>query len=146
MSFVFAKAVLFAAILAQLQVVSASFASWSTDYLQSEVRKVTIPLTKHYNSEDNLFSQTLRATDKHANNVISRSATGWEYADGGFWYGLFTVGQTSNLSLLVDTGSGDVAINANIYQPTGKSENLHQSGSLLYLTTQANGCGSANIS
>ena len=63
----------------------------------------------------------------------------------GFWYGTFTAGNAQNLSLLIDTGSSDAAVNPNLYKPSSASKNLHKSGALRYSTTQENGCGSADI-
>ncbi|OLN85417.1 Gastricsin [Colletotrichum chlorophyti] len=66
--------------------------------------------------------------------------------DKGFWYGSFDVGLSTNLSLLIDTGSSDLAVNPDRYKPSSASVNLHQEGLLQYITVFENGCGSANIS
>ncbi|OHW90382.1 aspartic protease precursor, partial [Colletotrichum incanum] len=64
----------------------------------------------------------------------------------GFWYGSFHVGLSTNLSLLIDTGSSDLAVNPDRYKASSASVNLHQRGVLLYDTVYENGCGFANIS
>lgn len=63
----------------------------------------------------------------------------------GFWYGNFTVGLSPHLSLLIDTGSSDVAVNPGLYKASSTGENLHQTGKLQYETTQENGCGTADV-
>ena len=68
-----------------------------------------------------------------------------ETLDAGFWYGAFDVGQSKNLSLLIDTGSNDVSVNPGLYKPSGQSKNLNQTGHLRYSTTQENGCGVADV-
>ena len=50
------------------------------------------------------------------------------------------------MSLLIDTGSSDAAVNPGLYKPTPASQNLHKNGSLRYSTTQENGCGTADVS
>ena len=66
--------------------------------------------------------------------------------DGGFWFGSFDVGNARNLSLLIDTGSQDVAVDPGLYIASSSSQNLNTAGNLLYATAQENGCGFANIS
>lgn len=66
-------------------------------------------------------------------------------SSGGFWYGTFSIGESKDLSLLIDTGSNDVAVNPGLYKPSSQSENLHQKGELQYATAQSNGCGFADI-
>ena len=71
--------------------------------------------------------------------------TALETLDAGFWYGNFSIGASTNLSLLIDTGSDDVAVNPGLYIPSSASQNLGQSGALRYGTTEEDGCGSADI-
>ncbi|OBT61338.1 hypothetical protein VE03_09531 [Pseudogymnoascus sp. 23342-1-I1] len=63
--------------------------------------------------------------------------------DAGFWYADFTVGGASNLSLLIDTGSGDIVVNPGIYVPGKISENLNITFENTYGTTSKDGTGSA---
>ena len=63
-----------------------------------------------------------------------------------FWYGNFGLGESRNLSFLVDTGSFEVGIDPGLYEPTSSSKNLHISGTNIYGTVLANGCGIGNIS
>ncbi|KFY74230.1 hypothetical protein V499_05728 [Pseudogymnoascus sp. VKM F-103] len=65
--------------------------------------------------------------------------------DAGFWYADFTVGGASNLSLLIDTGSGDIVVNPGIYIPGKTSENLNITFENTYGTTSKDGTGSATI-
>lgn len=109
-------------------------------------KHLTIPLTQR-RGQGNLMSQALQAARKHEDHhdtsyLPIEPANG----DGGFWYGTFDVGESKNLSLLIDTASQDVAVNPTRYKPTPESQNLHENGSLVYDTTQVNGCGTANIS
>ncbi|KAK3674707.1 hypothetical protein LTR78_005429 [Recurvomyces mirabilis] len=87
---------------------------------------------------------------QQAHHAAARRHGGYALApetlDGGFWYGSFDVGEAMNVSLLIDTGSSDVSINPDLYQPSLASLDLHQNGTLGYSTVQENGCGFANIS
>lgn len=67
------------------------------------------------------------------------------HLDGGFWFGSFDVGESKNLSLLIDTGSSDLIVNPGLYKPSSKSVNLNRSTELEYGTAQSNGCGFADI-
>ena len=66
--------------------------------------------------------------------------------NAGFWYGTFGVGDSQNLSLLIDTGSSDVGVDTAKYEPGPASMNLHISGNHSYATAFANGCGEVNVS
>ncbi|KAF7549998.1 hypothetical protein G7046_g8156 [Stylonectria norvegica] len=68
-----------------------------------------------------------------------------ETSDAGFWYGSFNVGLSYNLSLLIDTGSGDLVVNPDLYIPSAASEDLNETKRFFYITTQENGCGEADI-
>jgi len=65
--------------------------------------------------------------------------------DQGFWFGNFIVGDSKNLSLLVDTGSADVGLNSGEYKPSHNSVNLKTTGQDSYGTTQSNGCGNTIV-
>ena len=78
--------------------------------------------------------------------AASGSATSPETLDAGFWFGNFTVGKATGLSLLIDTGSADVAVNPGKYKASSSSKALGRSGRLQYITTQENGCGAADVS
>jgi len=120
--------------------------STTADRHSSHADLVSIPLTQH-RGEANLAHQALHAFAKHSGG---RSKSGYalepEVLDAGFWYGAFDVGETKNLSLLIDTGSPDVAVNPNLYKPSRASLDLNETGALGYSTVQEDGCGVANIS
>lgn len=61
------------------------------------------------------------------------------------WYGTFHLGESTNLSLLIDTSSLNVAVDPSLYKPSTQSTELHQSGDLQYTTIDGNGCGHENI-
>ena len=66
----------------------------------------------------------------------------------GFWYGLFDVGTSKNLRLVIDTGSSYVQVDPNLYKPGPDGTKLKQrpaSQELVYGTAQPNGCGSLNV-
>ena len=87
------------------------------------------------------------AAAKHARfpEGSHRYAVQHETLDAGFWYGTFDVGEAKDLSLLIDTGSSDVAVNPDLYKPSPHSENLHEKGQLSYATAQENGCGKSHV-
>lgn len=62
-----------------------------------------------------------------------------------FWYGSFDIEESKNLSLLLDTGSGDFAVNPDLYKPSSDSKNLNHTGQLEYTTLQKDGCGMAKL-
>lgn len=63
----------------------------------------------------------------------------------GFWYGNFSIGGTSNLNLMIDTGSGDVVLNPGLYVPGKASKNLNLTFENTYGTTSSNGTGNAAV-
>ncbi|RDL31832.1 uncharacterized protein BP5553_09234 [Venustampulla echinocandica] len=63
----------------------------------------------------------------------------------GFWFGEFTVGGSSNISLLIDTGSGDVVLNPGIYVPGKASQTLNITFENSYGSTESNGTGSSTV-
>lgn len=65
--------------------------------------------------------------------------------DKGFWFGSFDVGLSKNLSLLIDTGSSDLAVNPDRYKSSSASVNLQRQGVLKYGTVFENGCGVAEV-
>ncbi|TQN71643.1 Pepsin A, partial [Colletotrichum shisoi] len=65
--------------------------------------------------------------------------------DKGFWFGSFDVGLSRNLSLVIDTGSSDLAVNPDRYKSSSASVDLQQQGVLKYGTVFENGCGVAVI-
>lgn len=107
---------------------------------------ITVPLNQHQGKID-LIKHTIHAAAKHSGGRgRHRFALEPETLDAGFWYGVFNVGEAHNLSLLIDTGSPDVAVNPGLYKPSRASRNLSEAGSLEYGTVEENGCGAANIS
>jgi hypothetical protein len=63
----------------------------------------------------------------------------------GFWFGNFTVGTASNLSLMIDTGSGDLILNPGLYKPSKTSHDLHISFNNGYGTTTSSNAGTENV-
>lgn len=59
----------------------------------------------------------------------------------GFWFGNFTTGDATDLSLLIDTGSSDIYVNPGLYKPSSESHTLNQTVSMSFITTEPNGCG-----
>ncbi|KAK1254824.1 hypothetical protein MKX08_008819 [Trichoderma sp. CBMAI-0020] len=59
----------------------------------------------------------------------------------GFWFGNFTAGDATELSLLIDTGSSDVFVNPDLYKPSSESHTLNQTVSMSFITTKPDGCG-----
>ena len=114
--------------------------------LSVSVSAIHVPLYQHSVSSDrssfDVAKSALYAVSKHT--FASKTSTP-DTLDGGFWYGSFAVGSGTNLSLLIDTGSSDTAVNPTKYKPSQKSVNRHQSGTLRYGTTEPNGCGNADI-
>lgn len=59
----------------------------------------------------------------------------------GFWFGNFTAGDATDLSLLIDTGSSDVYVNPDLYKPSSESHVVNQTVSMSFITTEPDGCG-----
>ncbi|KAM0458576.1 hypothetical protein ACHAPV_005968 [Trichoderma viride] len=70
------------------------------------------------------------------------AATGNLVADQGFWFSNFTIGGSSNLEILIDTGSSDAMLNPGVYKPGPKSVNTNTPFSISYATTNPDGSGS----
>lgn len=111
-------------------------------------RDAVIPLEQAPGQID-LHASSLKAYARLTGNsaaAAAGSASTPNTLDAGFWFGNFTVGKATGLSLLIDTGSSDVATNPGKYKASSSSKNLQRSGELQYITTEENGCGSADIS
>lgn len=110
------------------------------------VSAIHVPLRQARSSADrsdiDVAHHSLHSVLKHT--LASKAATP-NTLDGGFWYGSFDVGSGTNLSLLIDTGSSDTAVNPEKYKPGKNSVNGNRSGHLRYSTTQANGCGNGDM-
>ena len=108
---------------------------------------IRIPLQQN-EGEVNPFQHAAYAISKYGIRASSSSPLPVEpeTLDGGFWYGLFEVGDAKNLSLIIDTASSAVGINPMRYKPSPASKNLHMSGLYRYLTTMEDGCGESNFS
>ncbi|TID02439.1 Lysosomal aspartic protease [Colletotrichum higginsianum] len=90
--------------------------------------------------------RSLHAASKIGSCVTPGTGVVPETFDGGFWFGSFDVGLSKNLSLLIDTGSSDLAVNPDRYKGSSTSVNLQRQGTLGYGTVFENGCGVAEIS
>ncbi len=66
--------------------------------------------------------------------------------DKDFWFAEVDVGNSTKLSLLIDTGSGDVIINPGLYVPSSVATPLNASFSNSYGTTNSDGTGTTVVS
>lgn len=66
-------------------------------------------------------------------------------SSGGFWFGDFTVGGSSNLSMLIDTGSADIIVNPGFYAAGKISKPLNQTFQDNYGTTSSDGTGNSQL-
>ncbi|KAE8445245.1 hypothetical protein EG329_013617 [Mollisiaceae sp. DMI_Dod_QoI] len=73
------------------------------------------------------------------------SAVGGISSSGGFWFGDFVVGASTNLSMLIDTGSGDVIVNPGKYKSSQSSKALNTTFSNSYGTTSGDGTGNGTV-
>lgn len=64
-----------------------------------------------------------------------------------FWFGLFDLGSSRNLSLLIDTGSQDLFLNpGHVYKPGPDAEALNSTFDYSFGTVEADGSGSETVS
>lgn len=101
---------------------------------------ITIPLRQH-RDEDSVSIHAARSSDPTFNaiNPLEFGARHW-------WYGNFSIGNSANLSLQIDTASGIIGINPGRYQPSSKSIDLHKTydhADIGYGTMLKDGCGTA---
>ncbi|KAJ5690419.1 acid protease [Penicillium macrosclerotiorum] len=61
--------------------------------------------------------------------------------ENGFWFGSFDVGDSKNLTLLIDTGSSDVIVNPGLYKKGPKGVDIDQTFTNSYGTTESDGSG-----
>lgn len=109
---------------------------------------ITIPLVQNPGNDDYTASHAAQAVFKHAARLGAnpeKYSVEPEELIGGFWYGSFDIGDSKNVSLLIDTGSSDVFLNPGLYSPSTDSKNLHKINVANYITAQTNGCGNATI-
>jgi hypothetical protein len=64
----------------------------------------------------------------------------------GFWFGQFKIGEGTNYTMLVDTGSGDLILNPGVYVPGSSSKSLNTTFANHYGTTNADGSGTGEVS
>ncbi|KAJ5900153.1 acid protease [Penicillium taxi] len=62
-----------------------------------------------------------------------------------FWFGSFNVGNSRNLTLLIDTGSSDVIINPGYYRRGSASVNIHKNFTNTYGSTESDGSGTGTV-
>jgi len=72
--------------------------------------------------------------------------TGDLVAEQGFWFSNFTIGDSPNLEILIDTGSTDALLNPGIYKPGPNSINTNTTFNLTFLTTNPDGSGTLSPS
>lgn len=63
-----------------------------------------------------------------------------------FWFANFSIGNASNLALLVDTGSSDILLNRGKYLPSGTSKDLNKEVNISFSTSNSDGTGSESVS
>jgi pepsin A len=63
----------------------------------------------------------------------------------GFWFGDFTIGGSSNLSMLIDTGFADVIVNPGHYKAGNYSKSFNEAFSNSYWTTSSDGTGTGTV-
>ena len=118
----------------------------SLAFVALHAKHLTIPLTQHWN-EDEANLQDTHAVAKYAGST-SNSAFATApvaFAPRGFWYASFDVGDSKNLSLIVDTGSQAVVLNPELYRQSPESIDLKIRNRFEYGTAQANGCGTLSL-
>ncbi|KFY31701.1 hypothetical protein V493_00881 [Pseudogymnoascus sp. VKM F-4281 (FW-2241)] len=114
------------------------------------VASLAIDAARGYNSVDLSGSSHLALSQRKSTGFLHLDrrdglASEGIKIDAGFWYADFTVGGAYDLSLLIDTGSGDIVVNPGIYIPGKISENLNIAFENTYGTTSKDGTGSATI-
>lgn len=62
-----------------------------------------------------------------------------------FWFGSFDVGNSKNLTLLIDTGSSDVIVNPGLYKAGPHSVDTHSTFTITYGTTESDGSGTGTV-
>jgi pepsin A len=62
-----------------------------------------------------------------------------------FWFGSFDVGDSKNLTLLIDTGSSDVIVNPGLYKRGPQSVDTHSTFTNTYGTTESDGSGTGTV-
>ena len=62
-----------------------------------------------------------------------------------FWFGNFDIGDSENLTLLIDTGSSDVIMNSGMYKPGPRAANIHKNFTITYGTTESDGSGTGTV-
>ncbi|KAH6667490.1 aspartic peptidase domain-containing protein [Halenospora varia] len=67
------------------------------------------------------------------------------FQDGKFWFASFSIGNASNLALLVDTGSSDILLNRGKYLPSGSSTDLNKEVNISFSTSNSDGTGSESM-
>lgn len=103
---------------------------------------IAIPLRQH-RDEDSVASHIARSSNP-AFNAINPA----EFGARHWWYGNFSIGDSANLSLAIDTASGIIGINPGRYKQSSKSIDLHETydkSDIGYGTMLKDGCGIASF-
>ncbi|KAF3056820.1 aspartic peptidase domain-containing protein [Trichoderma sp. SZMC 28012] len=95
----------------------------------------------HFKKVDAVAAKSI-ATAK--GRLVQGTADLW--ADQGFWFSNFTIGGSSNLEILIDTGSADAILNPGIYKPGSSSVNTKKTFRISYATTNPDGSGTLSAS
>ncbi|KAH8654537.1 aspartic peptidase domain-containing protein [Tricladium varicosporioides] len=82
-----------------------------------------------------------RSPPTNDEGIISTSL----FQDGKFWFANFSIGNVSNLALLVDTGSSDILLNREKYLPSGSSKDLNKEVNISFSTSNSDGTGSESM-
>jgi pepsin A len=62
-----------------------------------------------------------------------------------FWFANFDIGNSQNVSILIDTGSPDLLLNPGFYEPTNNSVSTGRNFTISFLTTNPDGSGSETV-
>lgn len=117
----------------------------STTASADQQHHLHIPLKQHKDpvkptaqTPDGNFKYVARSTEDTATSPL-------EFNPWHFWYGSFDVGDSKNLSLLIDSASGAVIINPGAYKPSSKSVALNGTYFDDFGTWREDGCGTAPL-
>ncbi|KAE9373114.1 acid protease [Stipitochalara longipes BDJ] len=69
----------------------------------------------------------------------------FEFSYEGWWFANFTIGATSGLEILVDTGSSDVLLNPGKYKPSPASQTMNSNFTIEFGSTNPDGSGFENV-
>ncbi|KAF8857221.1 acid protease [Acephala macrosclerotiorum] len=91
-----------------------------------------------------VLASRLPLSGRHLNRCDASAVKGISSSEG-LWFGDFAVGSSSNLSTLIDTGSGDVIVNPGLYKPSKSSKSLNTTFNNTYGTTSSDSTGNGTV-